>query len=188
MPTLTTQEAAHAASIGDENATLALTPDARRPRVLVGSVIRKPPQVVAAFLATLRWQRATADLTTLFIPNFASGEPGRDEVLAMLRAAGGLIADNVDAPTGDYAEHDGVTRRWTPAAWHRLGGLKNAILDHAVRDRFDFVWLVDADVLCDPYTLQSLLDSADSQLAINHGVPAPIVAAVYWTRWQRIPD
>jgi hypothetical protein len=42
---------------------------------------------------------------------------------------------------------------------------------------YDYVWLIDADVLCDPTTLQSLLDAADSD--------RQIVSGVYWTNWSR---
>jgi len=184
-PSLTEQERAHAESIGDQQVTLAPTPDVRRPRVLIGSVVRKPPEVVRAFIHTLRWQRGNADLRALFLPNYAAHDVGAVEAQSLLSFEGSIIAQNVVPEDDGYAENVGGTRRWTPAAWHRIGALKNTILQYAVEQRFDFVWLVDADVLCDPYTLQSLLDSADAKLAVDHGTPAPIVSAVYWTRWTK---
>lgn len=47
------------------------------------------------------------------------------------------------------------------------------MLQEALTLGVDACWLVDADVLCDPTTLQSLGDCE-----------APIVAGVYWTHWQ----
>jgi hypothetical protein len=47
---LTPQEEAHARSIGDTQVALAPIPPAKVPRILVGSVVRKRPEIVRAYL------------------------------------------------------------------------------------------------------------------------------------------
>lgn len=178
MGELTDFETAHAQSIGDKNPTLIPIPAKRVPRVLVGGVVRKSPQIVQAWLQTLRWQqlRSPAERSYCFVTDFPPNDPNFaaiEKTLTEFSASNANVSirHNV-APPNDYKD-GAVTREWTAAAWHRVGALKNYILQKAVTEAFDYVWLVDADVLCDCWTLQSLLDNQ-----------APIVAGVYWTHWQ----
>lgn len=184
---LTPAEYAHAASINDLEPTLEPLPAEKTVRILVGSVIRKPPQVVQAFLQCIRWQqlRTTADIDISLVLNFASEDSFATETRELLKREG-IDVTKAECPTGDYGEGE-RTRTWTPAAWHRVGALKNGIIQQAIDGNYDFLWLVDADVLCDPYTLQSLLDSADVEQFLLNGVHyrGPIVSGVYWTFWSK---
>lgn len=173
-------ELAHAKSILEPATVEPLPPD-RRYKVLVGSVVRKNPHVIAAFLRTLAWQRLRAklDVSYHFITDYAP----MDEALKPLAVLDLLenfkkdhevtLEHHGDNKGGDYGEGT-ETRQWQPTAWHRVGALKNRILQHVLSGAFDACWLVDADVLCDPTTLQSLWDTRE-----------PIVAGVYWTHWQK---
>lgn len=180
---LTPAEKAHAESVLDASPTLAPIPPLAKPRILVASVVRKPPQVLSAFFQTLLWQEPKAPGWTLdyrFINNFAPTDAYATESLstyAAFDAGANLRVSDAPAPASDYAETTGQTRGWTPQAWHRIGALKNALIQDALTGGYDFLWLVDADVLCDPWTLQSLLDCH-----------VPIVSGVYWTRWTRHRD
>lgn len=160
---------------------LAPVPGQHTPKLLVASVIRKPPVVIEAWLRTLAWQRLRkpADLHYLFVTDFPAGDPNAAPVNALLtdfvkKHKHVTIRHNVP-PAGDFAETP-QGHSWTQPAWQRVGALKNTLLQAALDGRYDAVWLVDADVLCDPYTLQSLCDTE-----------CPIVAGVYWTHWQRAP-
>lgn len=172
---LTEFERAHAASIADPNPVLAPIPPLQSPRILIASVIRKPPQVLRAWLQTLAWQRFREPAPTIdlaFITNFAPSDAFADDARAVLAQSGATIGD-VPAPAGDYGDTV-QTRAWTGPAFTRMAQLKNELIQRALDTRADYLFLCDADVLCDPYTLQSLLD--------QH---VPIVSAVYWTNWQR---
>jgi len=180
MPELTSPEEAHARSIV-EPAALAPIPPLRRYRVLVASVIRKPPVVVSALLKTLAWQRLRAplDLSFAFITDYAPTDAALEplkvqELLDEFAKTHETQVEHHGAnPGGDYG--DGAeTRLWQPAAMQRVAALKNRLLQHVLSGAFDACWLVDADVLCDPTTLQSLWDTSE-----------PIVAGVYWTHWQK---
>jgi hypothetical protein len=172
---LTADELAHARSILDANPTLEPLPHMKEPRILIASVIRKPPVVVEALLKTLTWQRLKkpAQIDYLFVPNFAEGDAFQAASLALLKDSGHPVVSNVSNPGNDYGEGP-TSRQWSPQAWHRVGAMKDRIIAKARDEGYDYLWLVDADVFCDPYTLQSLLD-ADAQ----------IVSAVYWTHWQK---
>lgn len=170
---------AHAESITDTTVTIAPIPPVAVPRILVGSVIRKPPEVLRALFKTLAWQRfrRPVDLSYYFITDFA---PSDTYAAASIKELS-LFSTSVKSATfrqagnngGDFSEV-GPSHQWSPQAWHRVGALKNEIIQKALTENFDALWLIDADVLCDPTTLQSLLDTE-----------SPVVAGVYWTQWMR---
>lgn len=174
---LTPAELAHAASIL-EPATLKPIPPKQIPKVLIASVVRKPPQVLNAFFQSLLWQDAKAERSYLFVNNFSLGDRFADEAKAQYSAfpvGTDINVGDAPAPDGDYQDSNaGRTRGWTPQAWHRIGAIKNQLIQRALDTHADYLWLIDADVLCDPYTLQSMLDSQ-----------SPIVSAVYWTQWTK---
>ena len=196
MAQLTAEEYAHAASITDESPTLEPLPAEKTVKILVGSVVRKPPEVVSAWLKTLLWQqtRTRCAIDFSFVFNFASEDSFTNDSRRVLEgfkveaeAKGHKVAwTDADCPSGDYGEGT-KTRAWTPQAWHRIGVLKNDIIQYALKEGYDFLWFVDADVLCDPFTLQSLLDSADVErfLLDSTYYRGPIVSGVYWTFWSK---
>jgi hypothetical protein len=176
---LTPQERQHADSIGDTNPLLAPIPPEIKPRILVASVVRKPPEVVTALLQTLSWQktRKPVEVSYAFLTDFAPADPFRAATIALLTDFAAKVERvtllHSQNPGGDYGEGQG-SRQWTPNAWHRVGALKNRLIQLCLDGRYDAIWLVDADVLCDAWTLQSLIDC-----------DAPVVAGVYWTHWRQ---
>lgn len=146
----------------------------KRRKILIASVVRKVPQVVEAMCKTLQWQRLRdeADIDIVFVPNFADSDTFANNSIGILKQYG-KVAENVANPGDDYGETP-RTRHWKPTAWHRVGEMKDGLIREAIAGDYDYLWLNDADVLCDPYTLQSLIDCE-----------APIVSAVYWTFWSR---
>lgn len=189
---LTSTEYDHAASIL-EPATIEPIPSLKKVRILVGSVVRKPPEVLEAFLQTLEWQqlRTNTEINYVFLHNFGAEDTFRDESLKLLEDFGerneGTVFAQVAPPKPDDYTDGPRTRHWSPEAWHRVGGAKNTIIQRALTEGYDFLWLVDADVLCDPFTLQSLLDSADVEHSLIDPTAyrGPIVAGVYWTQWSK---
>lgn len=172
---LTEFERLHAASIADPNPHLEPVPPLRRPSVLVASVVRKPPEVLQPFCAALAAQQFRSpgvNLQHFFLLNFPQNDPQRDAAKALFSAAGWAVKE-VPAPVGDYGE-GAVTRTWTSASFARMARLKNQLLQEALNRGVNYLFLIDADVMIDPWTVQCLLDS-----------DAPIVSAVYWTQWQR---
>lgn len=175
--TLTGPERQHAESILTP-ATLAPIPPKQVSRILVGAVVRKPKVVLDAFYRSLLWQQAPGtQIDYALIHNWPAGDPEEAEGKSALAAFGPGININVSdspAPAGDYAATNGTSRGWTPQAWHRVGALKNNLIQRALSGGYDYLWLVDADVLCDPTTLASLL-----------ACRSPIVSGVYWTQWTK---
>ena len=187
---LTSEQKAHAESIADPTPVLVPIPPERVTRILCGIPIRKPPIVLNALLQTLAWQqfRDKIQLDFLFIDNFAESDPWAAESRELL-AEFAATASNVEIiritnESSDYSDGQG-TRQWSKPAFERMAGMKNMIIQRAMDASYDYLWLLDADVLCDPFTLQSLLDTAghEKYLADPRSV-LPVVSGVYWTNWH----
>ena len=179
MGKLTPAEMAHAQSIADENVVLAPIPQAKVPKLLIGAVIRKRPEIVRAFLAQLKAQtlRRPAEIHYQFVTDFGQYDAFASETMQVLtdfaQSTPNVIVRRAGNAGGDFSD-TGASHTWTPQAWHRVGNLKNGLIQACLTGGFEGLWLIDADVLCDTTTLQSLVDCE-----------VPIVAGVYWTHWNR---
>lgn len=70
-------------------------------------------------------------------------------------------------PSGSYQDH-----RWTWPAIARVAGMKNDAILRFLESDFDFLFLIDADVLVPPGFVSHLLE-----------FEMPVVSGVYWTAW-----
>lgn len=138
-------------------------------RILAGSVCRQTPEVLDAHLKTLLWQKGDFELDFFFVDDNDKAASS-----TMLRGVPRvtIVAAEPKPAAAKYAVNE-TTHDWNVPTFHWLARQKQRILDHAMKEGYDAVWLVDSDLLSDPHTLQSLV-----------GVQKPIVSAVFWTRWQ----
>lgn len=67
---------------------------------------------------------------------------------------------------------DAVTHRWNVSTFEHLARCKQLLLDYAKAEGFDYVLLVDSDLLLEPTTLQSL-----------YSCKVDICNALFWTQW-----
>lgn len=142
-------------------------------RVLVASVTRAEPAVLRAHLQTILWQQLpkSVSIDLLYIT-----DPALSDDAAMVLAAAGVRTMRASPkPQGAEYAVDSETHRWTIPTFHWLAREKQRLLDLAVQERYDALWLIDSDLLCAPDTLHSLL-----------ATEKPVVSAVFWTRWT--PD
>lgn len=153
------------------------TPDVRRDRVVIGTAIRKPPEVIRGYLTSLARQRPVPG-TTIEYHFVLDNAPDETDALIQDFVAqhGGVVEQAETVLAQDYSDDHGTTHQWTSEAMARVGRLKNRILDRARTTGAAAVWFVDADLLLDPGTFRSLWYSE-----------ASIACAVYWTKWNRTP-
>jgi hypothetical protein len=155
---------------------LAVVPHEQQHLIVVGSPVRKPKAILAAWLQSLAWQvrPRNVQLYHLFIDDGCDPEARAllDEFVAQY---GGTVG-SASSGSGDFSDQ-GPTHQWTESAMNRVGVIKDQILAFARQNRAEAVWLVDADLILDPMTLSSLWS-----------VPEQITSAVYWTRWTQPKD
>jgi hypothetical protein len=152
------------------------TPQHQTQRILIGTSLRKPAPIVAAYLDSLAWQDLPPQTTVSYGFVLDTEDP---QVVAMVELfvaqRGGTILRPGVGPNDTNDQHP-VTHQWSPQGMARVGKNKNLLLQYALEQGFDAVWFVDADLICDRTTLVSLWANK-----------ASIACAVYWTHWHKTP-
>lgn len=144
-------------------------------RVLVGAPVRQKPAVLRLFLQSLRQlEHSLVDLdfalvddnddpeSSALLRGFAAGVPGVE-----IRTP-----NDTDRAQGRY-DTGATTHSWTPSLIDRVTRHKEALLARAREERYDFLFLIDSDVLVRPETVEHLVRQDKD-----------IIAEVYWTRWR----
>lgn len=157
---------------------LAPTPDVRKDLIICGTTIRKPPEIVAAYLQHLSQQLPIPNTEVRYHFVLDHAEPETVSLVEAFVVEHGGKVEQADGPMQqDFSDEHPQTHQWTGTAMARVGMLKNRILAYAWESQAAAVWLCDADLLCDPGTLRSLWYTE-----------APIACAVYWTKWYAGPQ
>ena len=174
---MTEFERAHAESIADPAPTLRVLPFAKPIKILVGGPVRKQKAILDAHLASLDAQElpARVQVTYCFVDDYPAIDPAQDSLRQFVDGRG-KVMKATETRSDDFADNHPVTHQWSVTAMARVGNIKNAILRECVLGGYDYLWLVDSDLVMDRTTLKSLL-------AANR----PVVSAVYWTRWNSDP-
>lgn len=148
------------------------TPDQRVTTIQIGTVVRKPAAIVDAYLHALSRQELPPQ-TEVVYHFIDDGSPPETRALldAFVEKHGGIVETWEGGGQPDFSD-TGRTHEWTVTAMERVGQAKDRLIECALLAKVDYLWFVDADLICDTTTLRSLL-----------GCRAPIACGVYWTRW-----
>lgn len=175
---MTAFEQAHAESIADPNPNLRILPFAKPIKILVGAPVRKNATVLKAHLDSLIAQELPprVKLDFCFVDDYPQPDPAQQVLADFVAAHGGRVLKSGFSGPVDFTDQHPVTHQWTATAMNRVGAIKNGLLKECLTGQYDFLWLVDSDLILDKTTLASML------AAQKH-----VVAAVYWTRWNTDP-
>lgn len=143
-------------------------------RVLVGSPVREPVEVLREFLRSLE-ELDTSGLSVDVV--LIDDNDDRQASATLAEWAGNDCHRIVVKPvrSGKSYVRDEVTHRWDEELIWRVAELKDAILETARDHRYDYVFLVDADLVLRRPTLQHLIRCHRD-----------VISEIFWTRWQ--PD
>lgn len=150
-------------------------PEHRMTTIVVGTSLRKRADILSAYFASLAAQELPPNtrLVPVFVNDGLSIE-ARAIADAFIHERKGELLRGIPAGGADFSDDHPDTHQWSAPAMARVGANKDRILERARQLNADYVWFCDADLICDTTTLKSMLS-----------VAAPIVTAVYWTRWSR---
>lgn len=142
-------------------------------RVLIGSPIRQKPEILSKFLVSIKELSSRAiNIDYYFIDDNAEEESG--QLLT------GFAAENpntiIARVHGDslYICNES-THVWKEELIWKVAGFKNQIINKARTDNYDYLFLVDSDLVLHPRTLAHLIS-----------LKKDIAAEIFWTRWE--PD
>lgn len=145
----------------------------RKKRVLVASPVHQRPPILRLFLESLTGLEQQS-----VIVSYMFADDNEDESSsALLRQFQADHDRAVVVKTGSGAElpynRDEYTHYWKEELVWKVAGMKDEMLRYALDNKYDFVFLVDSDLVLHPRTLEQLV-AADKDIVSN----------IFWTKWQ----
>lgn len=139
-------------------------------KILLGSPIRQRPEILAAFLESL----LTLDLKGIhldycFVDD--NDDPRSTAMLGAFRPEGRVYQSRGDGPPTEYLR-DTVTHHWKEDLIWKVARYKDAIIEFAVQQGYDALFLIDSDLVLHPMTLRQLVRGKRD-----------IISEIFWTRW-----
>jgi hypothetical protein len=142
-------------------------------RILIAAPIRQKPAILAEFLRGLDALNSEGlQFSYLFVDD-NDHEDSTGLLQEFMRNRPGALLRLEERPNA-YVRDEG-THRWNAALILRVAKVKDFLLSRALKEGYDYVFLVDSDLVLHPRTLQHLA-----------GLGRDIVSEVFWTAWQ--PD
>ncbi|MEB3102353.1 glycosyltransferase [Ferviditalea candida] len=149
-------------------------------RVLVGSPVNQSPEILKHFLLSLsELNQKHPKLDFLFIDDNEDKESKR--LLVDFKMKENCVTIIESARLGQeismkYIRND-QTHIWTePLTW-KVAAFKDYIIQQALDSNYDYLFLVDSDLVLHPDTIDSLIQSNK-----------PIISEIYWTKWDSFSE
>lgn len=143
------------------------------PRVLIGSPVQQKSEILKEFLAFLSQLNVDGlDVGYLFIDdNIEASSSILLEDFSNNHQTSTIFAKK----TGDLYQCNDSTHQWNENLINKVAMFKNSIIRHAIDESYDYLFLIDSDILLHPQTLQQLISDKKD-----------IISNIFWTRWH--PD
>lgn len=140
-------------------------------KVLIGSPVHQKPAILREFLSSiLRLHKTGFSVDLLFID-----DNDDEEASSLLRDFSRSALNTTIMPSGfkDFYLRDEHTHHWTSNLVWKVAHMKDKIINYAQEQNYDYLFLIDSDLVLHPKTLEQLL-------AANKD----IISEIFWTRWQ----
>lgn len=140
-------------------------------RVLIGSPIHQKPPVLQQFLnSLLRLRHENSELDFYFI------DDNEDAISSQLLQEFATDRSNVFLQPSGF--HDSYIRNDTTHFWNatliwKVAGFKNLMIRRAEAFDYDYLFLIDSDLILHPDTLRHLVTTQKD-----------IISEIFWTQWQ----
>ncbi|MBS0629312.1 MAG: glycosyltransferase family 2 protein [Verrucomicrobia bacterium] len=154
--------------------TLFCTP---KPQILVGSPIRQKPAILKEFLESLDRIEGCA-LDFVFVDDNDS-EESREQLYNFAKNhEGHCWIFSPEAPSISQYHCNETTHYWSDENVWKVAAFKDRIIHYATQKNYDYLFLIDSDIVLHPTTVQHLVQ-----------LDKEIVSEIFWTRWnpQSIP-
>lgn len=144
-----------------------------KPSVLIGSCICQTPMILARFIRSLQnLNLLEINANFLFVDD--NQLPESKDLLRGIDLKNETIIKPAP-PRETVYRADEKTHYWTNNLVTRVAGLKNGIIAYAREKSFDYLFLLDSDLLIDENLISHLIDQKKE-----------IISEIFWTSWQ--PD
>lgn len=140
-------------------------------RVLIGSPIHQKPAILHEFLSSLlRLKKEHLELSYLFIDD--NEHVHSTELLRHFVKTMNHVFVKYSGKRDAYIRNE-TTHFWNDSLIWKVADFKNSILKHALELNYDYVFLVDSDLVLHPDTIEHLIAAQKD-----------IISEIFWTQWQ----
>ncbi|MBN8211149.1 glycosyltransferase [Bacillus sp. NTK071] len=140
-------------------------------RVLIGCPVHQKPHILELFLTSLsRLSTQNIEISFLFIDDNVDVES--INLLSEFNHQTGNVRI-VSSHTKDNYHRNDITHQWSEQLVWKVADFKNQIIETARKDKYDYLFLIDSDLLIHPETIQNLIKANKN-----------IISEVFWTKWQ----
>jgi glycosyltransferase involved in cell wall biosynthesis len=140
-------------------------------KVLIASPVHQVPEILSVFLYSLeRLKQEDIAIAFYFIDDNKNPESSR--LLKQFQERNQSVF--IEKSNGqDTYFRDGITHYWNEHLIWKVASFKNSIIQFAKVQNFDYLFLVDSDLLLFPQTISHLVQQEKD-----------IISEIFWTNWQ----
>lgn len=140
-------------------------------RVLIGSPIHQKPEILTEFISSLlRLKQERVELGYMFIDDNEDAQSS-GILQHMMTITDGVIIERTGRQ--DTYVRNEVTHYWNEHLIWKVAEYKNRIIQHAIKQQYDFLFLVDSDLVLHPDTVDHLVQANKD-----------IISGIFWTQWS----
>jgi hypothetical protein len=149
--------------------------EASKKKILIGSPIRQKPAILKEFLQSLEEViQITNECNYLFVDDNDNAESTWMLAEFAGKMAGKcLIVENQNKKSAEPYICNEITHYWHDSIIWKVASFKDFIIQYAREKNYDYLFLIDSDMVLHPNTIEQLIASNKD-----------IVAEIWWTNWH----
>lgn len=141
-------------------------------RVLIGSPIRQEPEILEKFLYSLTNLQNEHLIVDYFFIDDNDDKSSKD----LLYTFGGKLKGKIIIEQGEESDiyiRDQFTHHWKENIVWKVAEYKNKIIEYSIKESYDYLFLIDSDIILHPKTLLHLINTNKD-----------IISEIFWTKWH----
>jgi len=139
-------------------------------KVLIGSPINQKPEILKEFIESLKRLDKDNLIVNYYFIDDNFNEESSFIIDRFIKDEKGIIYKNLEK---DNYICDNITHHWKENLIWKVASFKNKIIKYAQENNYDFLFLIDSDIVLHPNTLKHLIKSGKD-----------IISEIFWTKWQ----
>ena len=141
-------------------------------RVLVGSPVYQKPEILDAFLNSLKnLNRNTIHIDYMFVDDNIDEKSSK--LLAEFKREESKVIIRLGNEQGVYVCNE-ESHHWDDDLMLKVANYKNSIIDYAIENNYDYLFFIDSDLILHPNLIEHL------KIANKD-----IVSEIFWSQWHK---
>lgn len=141
-------------------------------KILIGTPVHQKPAILREFLSSLTClkQDSSIELDFLFIDD--NNDQESKDLLLQFKQTTEHVTIHHSEQDNNYIRDD-QTHYWNEHLIWKVAAFKNTIIEKAIEGAYDYLFLIDSDLLLHPMTMEYLVKANKD-----------IISEIFWTKWQ----